>query len=376
MGSSVPYRSWRQKAAALALIGGSWLAWYHTEPSHQRPRLDPQPPAIERVEQPERGVATLEDVIASSYEHAELSDELGFKTADALASLSRDDLAAYERAGEALGIDPVLLTTISIIESDGGRVLYPRAFTSRGDHVPFGHHHVKPQDLSSVLEQARDARSFYGERLDLESLQEQGWNALTTYDSMPEDVRSDAESYFSSRSGAIRTHALAALIPENLPDSFDLTDAYESALAAGIMTIYSAAYLASHGFEVDERVLKLAYTGGPIGTRGALTTDHTVLGSEAFADIARSVSGNWGAWYVDAGGSIADHLRSYDSLAHAHDHAARTMRLARSAPEASDASIGALYTASRNDERLLYHVEASLAPRDGRADLNDLMRNR
>lgn len=362
-----PYRSWRQKAAALTLLGSAWLTWYHAEPAHRAPLPEPTPIV--------HGDEHLESLVhPESHELPELDPQVAFKLARSLANLSARDIAAYERAGAALDIDPALLTTISIIESDGGVNLTPRAYTSSGDHVPQGHHHVKPRDLESVLDQARQAHAFTNRLEDTsrDDLTRASWRLLEGPGAVLTDADIErADAYFTVRTGTHRMVALAGLIPEDMPETFDLNDAYESALASSVMTIFNAAYLSSHGIPADDRARLLAYTAGPVGTRRALPDDHTDASAEVFSQYARSAAGSWGEWYVENGTSILEWLRSEPSIEDARARAHDLFELAQRTPEATEATLGSLYMRSASDARLIPYLSAAVS-REGRENINTI----
>lgn len=378
------YGSWRQKGIAGVISGLLTLPFidgYVQEhiPQGMLGHLR-QPPSVEQREDPfptphisqaERTAGeTLESIISSSHaSSSELSPELSFKAVTSLAHLTRDDIEAYERAGAVMGVPPAMLATISILESEGGRILTPFGYATDDPNAPRGHHHVKPGSLHSVLEQAGEARSYFerqfGERWP--DIAQNRWRTIRDYDTLlTKEERERFEGAFVGSPGARRMLSLASIIPDDF-ESLDLEDAYESALAAGTMITYMAAYLSSHGFDVDAASLLLAYTAGQDHARNVFAEDF----SEPFIEKVRSSVGPHSAWYVKEGSSLIEHLSSYSSLQDARDHALRIVDLAQRAPEANDETLGLLYVMIHKNPELYDWIAQQLEPTEnGRRDIN------
>lgn len=332
------------------------------------------------------GPAGLDALLSPDLARAPTIDPLvSYKTAEALLALG-PKLSSLEAAARESGLPASYATALTILESDGEVLPYPRAYaadvaTAREHHkqvptwIPRGPAHVKPADLDSVLAQARDGERFYKDLLGSRwnEAVDDGWTAIEHIDEiLTPSEREHAIASFGSEAAAARVFGLAAILA-NKPDPTDLLSTRGGIEAAGAMTAYNALRLRSLGLPVTDSTLFDAYTSGPNNAIAALEKTKGPLDAASVRRMAQESAGSWGVWYVESGAQILGLFERFGSVDAAQRAAKALAAFHGEHEDATRATLGTGFAWMASDPNALEKFKSWYAKNDTGANINEAL---
>lgn len=374
MGSSKPYRSWRQKGIAATIAAA--LLWPVVDGVVQEKAPEGIFAALNRTQpiEVEREPTTLENRIDGSFAgHPNERDsartqfptfeystrmvdarpETAYRLATSLVNLG-EALEPIGRVAAQNGVPKNLPVTIAVLESGGGAALIPEAYRERvaddevAPDVPAGLFHAKLVSLEEAVQEGQLMRDrLHGYGVDLP----RGWPSLdVARTAVPDEVYETLLEQYPSAERLDRALQLAAQIPKGpIKDRFDTEQGTRGAIA------YIAqidAHLQAAGVdEVTLAQILAGYTGGHNGARRAATQSNDDT-------IGRAVANDNGEWYTRTGEQVYTLLEQYGSIERALTSAQNLIAFRENRPDATIEMLGTLYAQAAADPNAIAAFDA------------------